>query len=39
MLGHARPVVSADGKTLTLHNTGVQVSGAAGDETLVFDKR
>ena len=28
---------SADGKTLTVHNTGVQLSGAKGDETLVFD--
>jgi hypothetical protein len=32
-------VVSADGKTLSVHNTGVQLSGAVGDETLVFDKQ
>jgi hypothetical protein len=38
VVGHVHRVVSADGKTLTIHNTGVQVSGATGDETLVFDK-
>jgi hypothetical protein len=39
VVGHVHRVVSADGKTLTVHNTGVQVSGAVGDETLVFDKQ
>lgn len=39
VVGHVHRVVSADGKTLMVHNTGVQVSGAMGDETLVFDKQ
>jgi hypothetical protein len=39
VVGHVHRVVSADGKTLTVHNTGTQVNGAAGDETLVFDKQ
>lgn len=39
VVGHVHRVVSADGKTLTVHNTGVQVSGAMGNETLVFDKQ
>jgi hypothetical protein len=38
VVGHVHRVVSADGKTLTVQNTGVQLSGATGDETLVFDK-
>jgi hypothetical protein len=39
VVGHVHRVVSADGKTLTAHNTGVQLSGARGDETLVFDRQ
>lgn len=39
VVGHVHRVVSADGKTLTVHNTGMQLSGARGDETLVFDKQ
>jgi hypothetical protein len=39
VVGHVHRVVSADGKTLTVHNTGVQLNGARGDETLVFDKQ
>jgi hypothetical protein len=39
VVGHVHRVVSADGKTLTVHNTGTQLSGAKGDETLVFDKQ
>jgi hypothetical protein len=39
VVGHVHRVVSDDGKTLTVHNTGVQLSGAEGDETLVFDKQ
>jgi hypothetical protein len=31
--------VSADGKTLTVQNSGVKLSGAAGDETLAYDKQ
>ncbi len=39
VVGHVHRVVSGDGKTLTVHNTGVQLSGSKGDETLVFDKQ
>lgn len=39
VIGHVHRVVSADGKTTTVHNTGMQLSGAMGDETLVFDKQ
>lgn len=39
VVGHVHRVVSADGKALTVHNTGMQLSGARGDETLVFDKQ
>jgi hypothetical protein len=39
VVGHVHRVVSADGKTLTVHNTGTQISGAKGDQTLVFDKQ
>lgn len=39
VIGHVHRVVSADGKTLTVHNTGVLRGGAMGDETLVFAKQ
>ena len=39
VVGHVHRVVSADGKTLTIHNTGMQLSGVSGDETLVFDRQ
>lgn len=39
VLGHVHRVVSADGKTLTVHNTGMSLSGVTGDQTLVFDKQ
>jgi hypothetical protein len=39
VVGHVHRVVSADGKTLTAHNTGTLLSGRTGDETLVFDKQ
>jgi hypothetical protein len=39
VVGRVHRVVSADGKTLTVHNTGMLMSGVAGDETLVFDKQ
>jgi len=39
VVGHVHRVVSADGKTLTVHNTGALRGGATGDETLVFDKQ
>jgi len=39
VVGRLHRVVSADGKTLSVHNTGMQLSGATGDETLVFDQR
>ena len=38
-VGHVHRVVSADGKTLTVHNTGMMLSGMKGDQTLVFDKQ
>jgi hypothetical protein len=38
-VGRVHRTVSADGKTLTVHNTGKQPSGATGDDTLVFDKK
>ena len=39
VVGHVHRVVSADGKTLTVHNTGMMLSGLTGDQTLVFDKQ
>ena len=39
VVGHVHRVVSADGKTLTVHNSGMQLSGVSGDETLVFEKQ
>jgi hypothetical protein len=39
VVGHVHRVVSADGKTLTVHNSGALRGGATGDETLVFDKQ
>ena len=39
VVGHVHRVVSADGKTLTVHNQGTQLSGVTGDETLVYDKQ
>jgi hypothetical protein len=38
-VGQVHRVVSSDGKTLTVHNTGMQLSGTKVDETLVFDKQ
>jgi hypothetical protein len=38
-VGHVHRTVSADGKTLTVHNTGKQPSGATADDTVVFDKK
>jgi hypothetical protein len=39
VVGHVHRTVSADGKVLTVHNTGMQPSGATGEDTLVFDKK
>lgn len=39
VVGHVHRVVSADGKTLTVHNTGMLLTGVTGDQTLVFDKQ
>jgi hypothetical protein len=39
VVGHVHRVVSADGKTLTVHNTGMMLSGVTGDQTLVFAKQ
>ena len=38
-VGHVHRTVSADGKTLTVHNTGMSPSGKSGDDTLVFDRQ
>jgi len=38
-VGHVHRTISADGKVLTVHNTGRQPSGATGDDTLVFDRK
>ena len=40
VVGHVHRVVSADGRTLTVHNTGLLLlTGAGGDQTLVFDRQ
>jgi hypothetical protein len=39
VVGHVHRVVSADGMTLTVHNTGMMISGVTGDQTLVFAKQ
>ena len=39
VVGRVHRVVSADGKRLTVHNTGTRLDGVSGDETLVFDKQ
>ena len=38
-VGHVHRTVSADGKVLTVRNTGQQPTGAKGNDTLVFDKK
>lgn len=39
VVGNVHRVVSADGKTLTVHNTGATVTRVMTDETLVFDRQ
>jgi hypothetical protein len=39
VVGHVHRVVSADGKVLTVHNTGSQGNNAPADDTMVFDKQ
>ena len=39
VVGSVHRVVSADGKTLTVHNKGTHADGKAYDDTLVFDKQ
>jgi hypothetical protein len=39
VVGRVHRAVSADGMTLTVHNTGMMGSGREADETLVFDKQ
>lgn len=39
VVGQVHRVVSADGKTLTIHNTGMLVSGVKGEQTLVYDRQ
>lgn len=38
-VGTVHRVVSADGKTLTVHNKGTHVDGTSYDDTLIFDKQ
>jgi hypothetical protein len=38
-VGSVHRVVSADGKTLTVHNKGTHADGKPYDDTLVFDKQ
>jgi hypothetical protein len=38
-IGTVHRVVSADGKTLTVHNKGTHADGTSYDDTLVFDKQ
>lgn len=39
VVGHVHRVVSADGKSMTVRNTGTRLGGATGEETLVFDRQ
>jgi hypothetical protein len=39
VVGTVHRVVSADGKTLTVHNKGTHADGKTYDDTLVFDKQ
>jgi hypothetical protein len=39
VVGHVHRVVSADGKSMTVLNTGTRLGGATGTETLVFDRQ
>jgi len=39
VVGHVHRVVSADGKTLSVHNTGKQPSGASGNDQMVFERQ
>jgi len=39
VVGHVHRVVSADGKSMTVLNTGTRLSGATGSDTLVFDRQ
>jgi hypothetical protein len=39
VVGHVHRVVSADGRTLTVHNSGIRLAGATGAETLVYDRQ
>jgi len=38
-VGHVHRTVSADGKTLTVQQSGARLGGGTGDETLVFDRQ
>jgi hypothetical protein len=38
-IGTVHRVVSADGKTLTVHNKGTHADGTSYDDTLVFEKQ
>jgi len=38
-VGHVHRAVSADGKTLTVQQSGARLGGGTGPETLVFDRQ
>jgi len=39
VVGHVHRVVSADGKTLSVHDTGKDPIGASSDDKMVFEKQ
>ena len=39
VVGHIHRVVSADGKTLSVHSTGKQLTGASANDKMVFEKQ
>lgn len=39
VVGHVHRVVSEGGKTLSVHNTGMQLDGASADDRMVFEKQ
>lgn len=39
VVGHVHRVISADGKMLTVHNTGMSLTSRGSNETLVFDRQ
>lgn len=39
VVGHVHRIVSEDGKTITVHNTGMQLDGANANDEMVFEKQ